>query len=57
MKSGFKVHFQYTKNQRQKKKKEKKKKKKKKIETEILFGLTHHSRKQYPQMLQKSFFS
>ena len=27
-----------------------------KIDLEILFGLTHHSTKQYPQMLQKFFF-
>ena len=27
-----------------------------KIELEILFGLTHHSIKQYPQMLQRFFF-
>ena len=29
--------------------------KKQKIELEILFGLTHHSTKQYPQILQKDF--
>ena len=28
-----------------------------KIELEILFGLTHHSSKPYPQMLQKIFSS
>ena len=28
---------------------------KQKMELEILFGLPHHSRKQYPQMLQKVF--
>ena len=27
-----------------------------KIDLEILFGLTHHSTKQYPQILQKYFF-
>ena len=27
-----------------------------KIDLEILFGLTHHSTKQYPQLLQKCFF-
>ena len=46
-KSGYKVDLKYTpqfnyKNQ--------------KIDVEILFGLTHHSTKQYPQMLQKFFF-
>ena len=45
-KSGFKVDFKYTKNQRQKPK----------IDLEILFGLTHHSIKKYPQMLQKLSF-
>ena len=39
-KSGFKVHFKMN-------------DKKQKIELEILFDLTHHSTKQYPQMLQK----
>ena len=31
--------------------------KKQKIDLEILFGLTQHSTKQYPQMLQKYFFN
>ena len=44
-KSGFKFDFKYTKNQLQKS-----------IDLEILFGLTHHSTKQYPQILQKYFF-
>ena len=40
------VGFKYTKNQRQQTK----------IDLKILFGLTNHSTKQYPQILQKYFF-
>ena len=44
-KSGFKVDFKYTKIED----------KNQKIDFKILFGLNHHSTKQYPQMLEKLF--